>query len=78
MESQGEGLKYVAPEALFGVWAGRVWQALSKRNIQSVEELSRESSLTEEEVCGGLGWLAREGKLAIVEGGKRYMLLDHL
>lgn len=77
MESQGE-VGYVGAETHFGVWAGKVWQALNRNNILSVEELATKLSLTDEEVCGGLGWLAREGKIAIVEGGKRYMLLDHL
>ena len=58
------------PEAIFGVNAGKVWQALNKLGTATPLMIRNETKLSSEEVHGALGWLAREGKLAQMRDGK--------
>ncbi|MDR0832574.1 MAG: winged helix-turn-helix domain-containing protein [Candidatus Symbiothrix sp.] len=46
-----------------GANAGRVWNVLKEDGQKSVKELKKLTKLTEKEVYGALGWLAREDKL---------------
>ncbi|MBM4249177.1 MAG: hypothetical protein FJ149_07025 [Euryarchaeota archaeon] len=57
-------------EVSFGVNAGKVWQALNKLGAATVLMMRNETKLSTDEVHGGLGWLAREGKIAQVKEGK--------
>jgi hypothetical protein len=52
-------------ESLFGSKAGIVWEALNKNGPSNVGALAKATSLTREEVCGGLGWLGREDKIDV-------------
>ncbi|HHT29075.1 MULTISPECIES: winged helix-turn-helix domain-containing protein [Petrimonas] len=53
-----------------GTNAGKVWTLLDGAGTQSVKELKRSSKLTDKELYAALGWLAREGKISLVEEGK--------
>ena len=52
----------------FGPHAGAVWKAL-KGGERTLTQLQKISGLTAKEVSMGLGWLAKEGKIA-VKGGE--------
>ena len=49
-----------------GTNAGKVWTLLDEAGTQNVKDLKKSSKLTDKD----LGWLAREGKVALVEDGK--------
>ena len=58
------------PEVIFGMNAGKVWQALNKLGTATPLMISNETKLSSGEVYGALGWLAREGKLGQMKDGK--------
>lgn len=58
------------PEEIFGGSAGKVWTALNGNGFMTVPELSAKTGISREDVCGGLGWLGREGKLFMIRKGK--------
>ena len=60
----------IPTEISFGVNAGKVWQALNKLGVATPLMIRNETRLSTDEVYGGLGWLAREGKLAQLKEGK--------
>ena len=47
--------------------AGCVWNALSEKNAQSFKALKKMTKMKDKEIYPALGWLAREGKIAIEE-----------
>lgn len=57
-------------EVSFGVNAGKVWQALNKLGAATALMIKNDTKLPIDEVYGGLGWLAREGKIAQSKEGK--------
>ena len=61
---------YIPPETSFGQNAGKVWQALNKLGTATPLMIRNETKLPTEDVYGGLGWLAREGKLSQMKDGK--------
>lgn len=59
------------PEEVFGVNAGKVWNALKMKGPLTSTKLAKETDLKLNEVFGALGWLGREGKIEIIkENGK--------
>lgn len=50
-----------------GVNAGLVWACLDKDGKKTLKELKKVTKLTEKDMHGALGWLAREGKVAFNE-----------
>lgn len=48
-----------------GSWAGLVWNALNESDVLSLKQLKKISKLKDKEVFAAIGWLAREGKVAI-------------
>jgi hypothetical protein len=48
-----------------GTNAGLIWNALNEENALSVKQLKKVTKLKDKEVFAALGWLAREGKVAI-------------
>ncbi len=49
---------------LIGEWAGIVWNTLSTENRKwTFEEVQRATGLSERELAGAVGWLARENKI---------------
>jgi len=69
----------VKPEEYFGVNAGKVWKALkASGRPMTAREIARVAGLKITDVYGALGWLGREGKIEILEEGRRrlYRLLE--
>ena len=52
-----------------GNWAGLIWTALNgaEESTLTVKGLKKATKLKEKEIYAALGWLGREGKLAIAE-----------
>ena len=48
-----------------GTWAGLVWSALSEADVLGTKQLKKITKLKDKEVFAAIGWLAREGKVAI-------------
>ncbi len=48
-----------------GTNAGTVWVALSTADAMGIKQLKKVTKLKDKEVFAALGWLAREGKVAI-------------
>jgi len=62
----------VKPEEYFGVNAGKVWKALKEAGRpMTAREIARATGLKITDVYGALGWLGREGKVEIIEEGRR-------
>jgi len=61
------------PEEVFGMNAGKVWNALKSKGMLTALQISKEAGLKITDVFGALGWLGREGKLEIVEEKKKVM-----
>ena len=55
-----------AIESYFGKNAGTIWSVLSESGPQNISALKRKTKMSEAELYGALGWLAREGKLKII------------
>jgi winged helix-turn-helix protein DUF2582 len=51
-----------------GTVAGRVWQYLDAHGSVTLSKLAREIEAPRDLVMQGVGWLAREGKIAFHEG----------
>lgn len=64
---------------LIGTTAGNVWQVLNASGPISVARLVKETGAPRDMVMQGIGWLAREGKVAYFDGGrtKRVGLVSH-
>lgn len=50
---------------IIGTNAGAVWAALDEAGTLSVKQLKKATKLKDKEVFAALGWLAREGKIAL-------------
>jgi len=48
----------------FGRNAGTIWQLLSEQGALELDELKQKSQLRDYEINIGIGWLARENKIA--------------
>lgn len=48
-----------------GINAGKVWTILDENGRQNVKEIKKVTKLTEKDLYAALGWLAREGKIAL-------------
>ena len=57
---------------VIGTWAGAVWTALNSAEnaTLTMKALKKATKLKEKEVFAALGWLGREGKVAIAETEK--------
>lgn len=61
-------------EALFGIKAGIVWNALNKNGPSNIFNLVKITSLSREEVFGALGWLGRENKIVLERQGRAMVI----
>lgn len=52
---------------VIGTNAGSVWNVLNGKNAQPLKALKKATKLKDKEIYPALGWLAREGKIAIEE-----------
>lgn len=48
-----------------GTNAGKVWTLLDETGTQNVKDLKKSSKLTDKDLYAAIGWLAREGKIAL-------------
>ncbi|MDO5664771.1 MAG: winged helix-turn-helix domain-containing protein [Bacteroidia bacterium] len=53
-----------------GTNAGKVWTLLDKSGTQNIKDLKKSSKLTDKDLYAALGWLAREGKISLVQKEK--------
>ncbi len=53
-------------EDYFGNKAGLIWKVLSENGPLNSAAIKRRTKLSDAELYGGLGWLARENKIEIV------------
>lgn len=59
-----------------GSIAGQIWTALSENGNLNGKELKKVAKLkTDKELCLGLGWLLREGKINVTEEGKEILVV---
>ncbi|HHV85858.1 MAG TPA: winged helix-turn-helix domain-containing protein [Petrimonas sp.] len=57
-----------------GTNAGKVWTLLDEAGSQNVKDLKKSSKLTDKDLYAALGWLAREGKITLVEKEKELVV----
>ena len=60
----------VTVDAIFGLKAGIVWEALNQNGPSTVGELMKATKLSREEIYGALGWLGREEKISVQMRGR--------
>ena len=53
-----------------GTWAGFIWNALNEVETLGFKQVKKATKLKEKELYAAMGWLAREGKLNIVENAE--------
>jgi len=53
----------------FGDSAGKIWKILSQKGPLHRDTLKKDIQLKNDEFFGGIGWLARENKIALEEQG---------
>ena len=53
-----------------GTIAGRIWQYLSENGQATTSKLSQELGESDRTILMGIGWLAREDKLAVSTQGR--------
>ncbi len=59
-----------------GNTAGKIWSYLSKNGEATINKLSQEVGEPERAILMGIGWLAREDKLAFISKGRfKYIAL---
>jgi hypothetical protein len=54
--------------------AGNIWETLKENGQMSTSALKKTTHLSEKDVNMGLGWLARENKLAFDQKGKQTLI----
>lgn len=57
-----------------GINAGKVWTILDEAGRQNVKELKKATKLTDKDLYAAIGWLAREGKIALEEVEKELFI----
>jgi len=57
-----------------GINAGKVWTILDENGRQNVKEVKKAAKLTDKDLYAALGWLAREGKVAMEEVEKEIFI----
>jgi hypothetical protein len=60
-----------------GTNAGKVWTQLDEAGRQNVKEVKKSTKLTEKDLYAAIGWLAREGKIALEEEEKELYISLH-
>lgn len=57
-------------EGEIGDTAGMIWQYLNEHGQTTLGKLRQGTKLSDQLVLMGVGWLAREGKVSIVQQGR--------
>lgn len=60
------------------MWAGLIWNALNEADVLDTKQIKKMTKLKEKQLAYGLGWLAREGKIAFEESGDDKEILVRL
>ncbi|MDD2313581.1 MAG: winged helix-turn-helix domain-containing protein [Proteiniphilum sp.] len=60
-----------------GTNAGKVWTQLDEAGRQNMKEVKKSTKLTEKDLYAAIGWLAREGKIALEEEEKELYISLH-
>jgi len=60
----------ITVEDIFGFKAGIVWEALNQNGPSTITDLAKSTTLSREEIFAALGWLGREGKIAVQMRGR--------
>ena len=68
-------MKEPTVEAVFGVDAGIVWEALNENGPSIIGDIVKATGLRRELVYGALGWLARENKISVERRGRAMVFL---
>lgn len=55
-----------------------IWSALNEADVLGIKQIKKITKLKEKDIAYGLGWLAREGKVAFEESGDGKEILVHL
>ncbi|PIU83292.1 MAG: hypothetical protein COS68_04775 [Elusimicrobia bacterium CG06_land_8_20_14_3_00_38_11] len=58
-----------------GITAGKIWHYLDKNGEVTALKLKSALGITNTVLYMGIGWLAREGKISVVEYAKGYKIL---
>ena len=58
------------PVSQIGETAGLIWHTLAENGPLTVAKLAKTTGVSRDNVMQGIGWLAREGKIAIEENGR--------
>ncbi len=59
-----------------GTVAGQIWVALNENGALNAKDLKKAAKVkNEKELCMGLGWLLREGKVSIKEEEKDILVV---
>ena len=64
----------IAVESIFGLNAGKVWDALHKNGPSNIADLAKATNLKREQIYGALGWLGRENKISMEKRGKAVLI----
>jgi DNA-binding transcriptional regulator GbsR (MarR family) len=57
-----------------GEAAGKIWKALNAKGPMSISGIAKATGLSTQAINQGIGWLAREEKLASQKKGKNTLL----
>ena len=57
-----------------GINAGKVWAVLDENGRQNLKVIKKSAKLTDKDLYAALGWLAREGKIALEEVEKELLV----
>ncbi len=59
-----------------GTWAGEVYKALenSDTKMLGLKSLKKATKLKKDEIMSALGWLGREGKIALTENDEELVI----
>ncbi|VVB69879.1 Uncharacterised protein [uncultured archaeon] len=52
-------------EEYFGSKAGIVWKVLNENGLLSIPQLMSKTKMSQNQIYGALGWLARESKINV-------------
>jgi hypothetical protein len=61
-------------ETEIGNAAGIIWRYLDRQGETTLTKLKQDTKLSDQLVCMGVGWLAKEDKLGFVKNGRTLKL----
>lgn len=58
-----------------GLAAGQIWKYLHEQGPTAVSKMVKDMDLTRDQLMQGLGWLAREDKIAFQDGPRSKLVI---